>query len=161
MRETEQLFAVARHYLAQATNILKKHKNLASRTIGEISRHHVSRSLSEGEMLLAHLGSAAVRLATVCEVNKYHLTPNYRTKFYNQDGSRKATWSASRIRAELLANPDGHLHLVLRDNVAHEEPGISNTRHIAADRAAVLRNTTIETCEKALRKVLRTVESSV
>jgi hypothetical protein len=148
MRETEQLFAAARHYLAQADEILKRREDLASRTIGDMGRGHMSRSLSHGEMALAHLGSAAVRLATICEIAGYRLTPNYRTNFYNRDGSRKASWSARQIRQALVGNPNDHLHLMLRDNVAHEEPGISNTKHIAADRAAVLRNTTISNLRK-------------
>jgi hypothetical protein len=161
MRETEQLFAVARHYLAQAGKILKRREDLAFRTIGDMGRGHMPHSLSHGEMALAHLGSAAVRLATICEITKYRLTPNYRTTFYNRDGSRRAAWSARRIRQELSGNPHDHLHLMLRDNVAHEEPGISNTKQIAADRAAVLKNTTIHTCETALREIMKAVEGEI
>lgn len=159
MRETEQLLAVANHYLAEASKILKRDPCLRSMTIGDMTRRHRTRSLSFGEMVLAHFGSAAVRLATICEIAKYRPTENYRNKFYHGSGSRKSSWPASKIKAEIMAKPHEHLHLLLRDNVAHEEPGIANTRQIAADRSAALKTTTIDTCDGALRKIARTLKS--
>jgi len=158
-RETDQLLAVANHYLAEARRILAKKPDLVSVTIGEITRRHRTRSLSPAEMVLAHLASAAVRLGTVCEIARYRPTENYRAKFYECSGKRKHGWSASKIRDDIVAKPHEHLHLLLRDNVAHEEPGIANTKQIAADRFAVLKVTTIDTCSKALDKIARTLKN--
>jgi len=159
-RETQQLLAVANHYLAEARRILAQKPELASVTIGEITRRHRGQSLSPGEMVLAHFGSAAVRLATICEIARYRPTENYRDKFYQRSGDRKSGSSSSKIRAEIAAKPHEHLHLLLRDNVAHEEPGIANNKQIAADRFAVLKTTTIDTCSKALSGIAKRVKKS-
>ena len=159
IRETEQLLATANHYLAEATRLLAKNPNLASSTIGEITRRHKGGSLSPGEVVMAHFGSAAVRLATVCEVARYRPTENYRRKFYEPSGKRKAGWSGHKIRADITANPPEHLHLLLRDNVAHEEPGIANNKDIAADRFTVLKATSIGTCRKALDTIAKRLKS--
>ncbi len=154
-RETDQLMAAASHYLAEASALLKSHPNLGSLPIGEITRRHrPGPSLSPGELVLAHLGSAAVRLATICEISDYRPTENYR-RFYDTSGERKTDWSWSRIRADIVARPEEHLHLLLRDNVAHEEPGIGNNKRIAADRAAVLKATTIGTCMQTLDRIAK------
>ncbi len=159
-REIEQLLAVANLYLAETRRILVTKPDLASVTIGEITRGHRTRSLSPGEMALAHLGSAAVRLATICEIARYRITANYRAQFYERSGNRKSGWSSSKITATIAANPQEHLHLLLRDNIAHEEPGIANNKQIAADRFAVLKKMTIDTCNKALRSIAKKVKKS-
>ena len=157
-RETEQLLAVANHYLAEGRRLLKSNPKIASMTIGEITRMHRTQSLSPAEMVLAHFGSAAVRLATICEIAGYRPTENYRDKFYERSGDRKIGLLSSKIRAEIAARPQEHLHLLLRDNVAHEEPGIGNNKQIAADRFAVLKTTSIDTCCKALSSIAKTVK---
>lgn len=159
-RENEQLLAVANHYLAEAKRLLKIKPKLASMTIGDITRSHRTRTLSPGEMVLAHFASAAVRLATICEIARYRPTENYRDKFYQRSGDRKGGWSSSKIRAEIAAKPHEHLHLLLRDNVAHEEPGIMNNKQIAADRFSILKVTNIDICNKALSNIARTVKKS-
>ena len=159
-REAEQLLAVANHYLAKARRILAKEPKLASVTIGEITRGHRRQSLSPGEMVLAHFGSAAVRLATICEIARYRPTANYRGQFYQRSGDRKSGWSSSKISAEIAAKPCEHLHLLLRDNVAHEEPGIANNKQIAADRFAALKRMTVATCSKALSQIAKRVKES-
>src|SRR4029450_5202216 len=103
-RETEQLLATANHYLAEARRLLARHPTLASSTIGEISRRHTGKSLSPSETVLAHFGSAAVRLATVCEIASYQPTENYRRKFYEASGKRKPGWSGHKIRSEVRTN---------------------------------------------------------
>ena len=133
--------------------------NLASLTISEIARRHRSGSLSPSEVVLAHFGSAAVRLATICEITGYRLMENYRRKFYETSGKRKPGWSRRKIRADITANPHEHLHLLLRDNVAHEEPGIANNKEIAADRFAILRATSVDTCRKALDAIAKRLKS--
>lgn len=157
-RETEQLLAVANHYLAEGRELLKSNPKIAALTIGEITRMHRTQSLSPAEMVLAHFGSAAVRLATICEIAGYRLTANYRDKFYERSGDRKSGWLPSNIRAEIAARPQEHLHLLLRDNLAHEEPGIRNKKQIAADRFAVLKAITIDACSKALSSIAKTVK---
>jgi len=154
-RQTEQLLATANHYLAEAKRVLAKDPNLAAPAIGEITRRHKRGALSPSEVVLAHFGSAAVRLATVCEIAGYRPTENYRRKFYETSGKRKAGWSSRRIAASITANPHEHLHLLLRDNVAHEEPGIANNKDIAADRFMVRKATSIDTCRKALDTIAR------
>jgi hypothetical protein len=160
-RETEQLLAVANHYLAEARLLLKSNPGLASMTIGEITQRHRKRSLSHAEMVLAHVGSAAVRLATICEISGYRPTKNYRAEFYQRSGDRKNGWACSKIKANIAANLSEHLHLLLRDNIAHEEPGITNKKHIAADRFAVLKQTRIDICNKVLADIARTVKNSL
>ena len=157
-RETEQLLATANHYLAEARRVLAKHPTLASSTIGEITRRHTGQSLSPSEVVLAHFGSAAVRLATVCEIAGYRPTENYRRKFYATSGKRQPGWSGHKIRADIRANPYEHLHLLLRDNVAHEEPEIANNKEIAADRFAVLKAISIDTCRKTLDTIAKRLE---
>jgi len=157
-RETEQLLAVAKHYLAEARRLLMDNPKIATMTIGEITRRHRTESLSPAEMVLAHFGSAAVRLATIFESAGYRPTETYRDKFYQRSGDRKSGWPSSKIRAKIAARPQEHLHLLLRDNVAHEEPGITNKKHIAADRFAVLKATTIDTCNQALSRIAKTVK---
>jgi hypothetical protein len=152
-REREQLLAVANHYLRQARELLERHRRIGAMTIGEVTRGHRRRSLTPAEVVLAHLGSAAVRLATLCEIDRYRLSENYRDKFYKSSGTRKADWSLSKIKATIRAKPAQHLYLLLRDNVAHEEPGNANARQLATDRAAVLKETTIDTCSTALREL--------
>jgi hypothetical protein len=159
-RETEQLLAVANHYLAEGRRLLKSHPYIASKTIGEITRMHRTQSLSPAEKVLAHFGSAAVRLATVCEIAGYAQTKNYRGKFYEKSGDRKSGWPPSKIRAAISAKLQEHLHLLLRDNVAHEEPGVANKKPIAADRFAVLKTTTIDTCSKVLSSVAKRSKGS-
>ena len=102
-RETEQLLATANHYLAEARRVLAKHPTLGSSTIGEITRRHTGQSLSPSEVVLAHFGSAAVRLATVCEIAGYRPTENYRRKFYATSGKRQPGWSGHKIRADIRA----------------------------------------------------------
>lgn len=152
-RETDQLLKVANYYLAEARRVLAKNRALASDTIGEITRRYTTRALSPGEIVLAHFASAAVRLATICEIAGYRPTENYRHKFYEPSGKRKSGCSRSKIRTHIGANLDEHLHLLLRDNVAHEEPGIANNKEIAADRFSILKATTIATCNDALNKI--------
>jgi len=159
MREIEQLLAVANHYLAQASEIVDANVGLGLMTIGEATRRHRPQSLSSGELALAHLGSAAVRLATLCEIGGYRRTENYRQKFYDRSGHRKSGWSASKIRAAMASEPQEHLHLLLRDNVAHQEPGNANTKDIASDRSAMLKKTTLATCDRALRAIARKLKS--
>lgn len=154
-READQLLAAARHYLAEARRVLARRPNLAPLTIGEIARSHQTGSLSPGEVVLAHIASAAVRLATICEIAGYRPTENYRDRFYERSGKRKGGWSRNSIRADIAAKPHEHLHLLLRDNVAHEEPGIANKKQVAADRLAILNVTTIDTCSRVLGKIAK------
>ena len=158
-RETEQLLATANHYLAEAKRLLAENAHLAASTIGQITRSHRRRSLSPGEVVLAHFGSAAVRLATVCEIARYRPTENYRRKFYESSGKRKLGWPRHKIRADMLSKPHEHLHLLLRDNVAHEEPGITNSKEIAADRFSVLKATSLATCCEGLGAIARNLKS--
>jgi hypothetical protein len=67
-REIDQLLRTARYYIAQAESMLSKYQQLEIMTIGEITKAHSRRGLSPGEMVLAHYGSASVRLATICEI---------------------------------------------------------------------------------------------
>lgn len=158
-RETEQLLATANYYLAEARRELAKTPNLASSTIGEITRRHKRGSLSPGEVVLAHFGSAAVRLATACEIARYWPTENYRRKFYEPSGKRKPGLSGHQIRTHITSNPHEHLHLLLRDNMAHEEPGNANNKDIAADRFTVLKAMSIDTCRKALDTIANRLKS--
>lgn len=157
-RETEQLLSAANHYLKEARLLLKSNPKIVAMTIGEITRMHRTQSLSPAEIVLAHFGSAAVRLATIFEIAGYCPTENYRDRFYERSGERKSDWLPSKIRADIAARPQEHLHLLLRDNIAHGEPGNANEKQIAADRFAVLKATTIDTCSKALSSIARTVK---
>jgi len=154
-RETDQLLAVANRYLAEARRMVARTPDLASMTIGDITRRHRTGSLSPGEVTLAHLASAAIRLATICEIARYRPTENYRRRFYEPSGKRQSGWTGSRIKADAAAKPEEHLHLLLRDNPAHEEPGIANNKEIAAHRFAILKTTTIGTCSEALGKIAK------
>jgi hypothetical protein len=160
-RETDQLLAVAKYYLARAGHILEEKRELGTLEIGTITRSHRTRSLSPGETALAHFASAAVRLATICEIVQYDPTENYRTKFYEGSGKRRTGWSPSKIRSEMTRKPGQHLHLLLRDNVAHEEPGVRNKKLMADDRSSVLKRTTIGTCNDALHKIAKTLKEVV
>lgn len=159
MRESEQLLAVADEYIKQTRALLQGDPRIAPMTIGEVTRLHRTKSLTAAEKALAHLASAAVRLATLCEIDGYRHSQNYRSSFYEPSGNRKAGWSLSRIKARIRSEPDQHLHLLLRDNVAHLVPGIVNSRQLARDRAAVLKETTIEACNAALRALARRLKS--
>ncbi|MFZ5876930.1 MAG: hypothetical protein ACOYXU_11055 [Nitrospirota bacterium] len=152
-REIEQLATTANHYLAEARRLLANRPDLGSLTIGEVTRRHKRGSLSPAEVVLAHFGSAAVRLATMCEIADYRPTENYRRKFYKPSGERKAGWSDHSIKTDITATLHEHLHVLLRDNIAHEEPGIANSKQIAADRFAILKATTIDTCRHVLDKI--------
>jgi hypothetical protein len=160
-REIQQLLKTARYYIAQANSVLSKHQQLESMTIGKITKAHSRRGLSPGEMVLAHYGSAAVRLATICEIQGYKPTQNYRKLFYEESGKRKTAWTRERISGEIANNLQEHMHLLLRDNVAHEEPGIKNNKDIAADRFAILKVVQIGVCKKALEKIVRVIASSL
>jgi hypothetical protein len=157
--ETDQLLAAANHYLAEAKNVLRSHSGLADSTIGDVTaRHRAGPSLSPGELALAHLASAAVRLATCCEIHGYQPTQHYRVKFYERSGERKNGWLKRQIIRALSTEPNQHLHLLLRDNVAHEEPGIRNTKHIAEDRKVALKSTTLGACVQALDEIARVLD---
>lgn len=158
-RELEQLLATANYYLAESRRVLAKNPKVAALTIGEVTRRHKGRSLSPGEIALAHLGSAAIRLATVCEIAHYRPTKNYRREFYESSGQRKAGRSRHKVMADIIASPQEHLHILLRDNVAHEEPGIANKKDIAADRFAVLKAISVDTCRRALEAIARKLKS--
>lgn len=153
--------AVANHYLAQAAAIVREHSDLDSMTVGEATRRHRRQSLSPGEVAFAHLGSAAVRLATLCEITGRRHTENYRQKFYDRSGNRKGGWPASKTRAAMVSQPRKHLHLLLRDHIAHMESGPANTKHMASDRAAVLKTTTLATCSDALRTIARSLNTTM
>ena len=94
------------------------------------------------------------------KIARYRPTANYRGQFYQRSGDRKSGWSSSKISAEIAAKPCEHLHLLLRDNVAHEEPGIANNKQIAADRFAALKRMTVATCSKALSQIAKRVKES-
>ena len=160
MREIEQLLAVAKHYIAEASKIVEANPGLRSMTIGQVSSHHRAQSLSPAGLALAHYGSAAVRMVTLCEIAKSQPNDNYRKRFYDRSGNRKAGWSLSRIKANIAARPEEHLHFLLRDNIAHEEQGGAWTQRVAADRSAVLKITTIDTCDNALKKIARGLKKS-
>lgn len=99
-----------------------------------------------------------MRLATICEIKGYKPTENYRKKFYEKSGERKIFWPSSKIIGDIKNNLPEHIHLLLRDNVAHEEPGIKNKKEIAADRFVILKVTTIGSCRKALKKTIRSIK---
>jgi hypothetical protein len=160
-RETDQLLKAANYYLAEAGCIISSRPRLEAKTIGYITRSHNTRGFSDGEIALAHLASAAVRLATICEINCYRPTENYRTKFYERSGKRKSNWPSIKIRRDVTNNLSEHLHLLLRDNVAHEEPGIKNNSDLAADRFQILKAITIGACEHALKKTVRQIKRSL
>jgi hypothetical protein len=160
-REIHQLLRTARYYIAQAKSVLSKHQQLESMTIGEITKAHSRGGLSPGEMVLAHYGSAAVRLATICEIQEYKPTKNYRERFYERSGKRKTAWTSRKISGEITNSLQEHILLLLRDNVAHEEPGIKNNRDIAADRFAILKVVKVGACKKALKKTVRIIDSSL
>lgn len=160
-REIHQLLRTARYYFAQAEKVLSKHQQLESMTIGEITKAHSRRGLSSGEMVLAHYGSASVRLGTICEIQGYKPTKNYRERFYERSGKRRTGWTSQKISGEIQNNLPEHIHLLLRDNVAHEEPGIRNNRDIAGDRFAILKVVTIGACKEALKKTVRNIEASL
>lgn len=160
-REIHQLLRTARYYIAQAESVLSKHQQLESMTIGEITKAHSRRGLSPGEMVLAHYGSASVRLATICEIQGYKPTQNYRKRFYERSGERRTVWTTRKISGEITNKLQEHIHLLLRDNVAHEEPGIKNKRDIAADRFAILKVVTIGACKETLKKAVRIIAASL
>jgi len=161
LREINQLLRTARHYIAQAESVLSRYQQLESMTIGQITKAHSRGGLSPGEMVLAHYGSASVRLATICEIQGYKPTQNYRIRFYERSGKRRTAWTRREISGEITNNLQEHIHLLLRDNVAHEEPGIKNNRDIAADRFAILKVVSIDACRKALKKTVRIIDSSL
>lgn len=160
-REIHQLLRTARYYIAQAESMLSKYQQLEIMTIGEITKAHSRRGLSSGEMVLAHYGSASVRLATICEIQRYKPTQNYRERLYERSGKRRTAWTSRKISGEITNNLPEHIHLLLRDNVAHEEPGIRNNRDIAGDRFAILKVVKIGTCKKALKKTVRIIDASL
>lgn len=160
-REIHQLLRTVRYYIAQAKSVLSKHQQLESMTVGEITKAHSRGGLSPGEIVLAHYGSAAVRLATIFEIQEYKPTKNYRERFYERSGKRKTAWTSRKISGEITNSLQEHIHLLLRDNVAHEEPGIKNNRDIAADRFAILKVVTVGACKKALKKTVRIIDSSL
>lgn len=157
MREVDQLLKVANYYFGQAESVLSKHQQLESKTIGQITKRYCSRGLSSGEIILAHFASAAVRLATICEIKGDQQTKNYRKMFYEKSGKRRTNWPRQKILGEITSNLHEHIHLLLRDNISHEEPGLKNKKEIAADRFVILKVTTIGSCRKALKKTIRNI----
>jgi hypothetical protein len=100
-REIHQLLRTVRYYIAQAKSVLSKHQQLESMTVGEITKAHRRGGLSPGEIVLAHYGSAAVRLATIFEIQEYKPMKNYRERFYERSGKRKTAWTSRKISGEI------------------------------------------------------------
>jgi hypothetical protein len=156
-RELDQLFLVASRYLSQAKRISRSHPAVLTRTIREVTDKHVLGQLGPDELLLAHLGSCAIRLSTICEKEKAKFPPPYRNAFYNR-GSRKPGQSQSWITAQITGRLEQHVHFLLRDNVAHEE---NVTTDMAGDRSHILMPLTIgvtlsalDACRNAIRLCL-------
>ncbi len=156
-RELDQLVLLVSHYLSQAKRTSRSYPAILSRTLREVTNNHVLGQLRPEELLLAHLASCAIRLATVCEKEKTKLPAPYRRAFYNK-GSRKGGMSKNQITTQITQDLDQHIHFLLRDNVAHEENINSD---MAGDRFDILMQLTInqilsalDSCAKKIRLCL-------
>ena len=145
-RELDQLFLVARYYLSQARRRSRGQPTILDTTLREVTDNHSRAQLRPSELVLAHLASCAIRLATVCERGKTRFPAPYRKAFY-KNGSRKGSMSKSQITARITQDLDQHVHFLLRDNVAHEE---NVKTDMAGDRFDILMPLTIRQVSSAL-----------
>jgi len=142
-REIEQLLLVATHYVSLAKRMARKCPAILECTIDQLASNRVGGKLQKAELILAHLASSGIRLATVCEKElerqrrdpKHTVLPApYRTAFYKKrkrigDGQKKD------VIGQITTHLSEHIHFLLRDAVAHEE-NVKNA--MASDRADVL-----------------------
>lgn len=156
-RELEQLLLVATHYLALARRASRTDPAILRDTVDQVVSSHVSGKLCRAELLLAHLASAAIRLATICEKEKTKFPAPYRTALY-KSGARKGAMQKHAILTQITKRLHEHIHFLLRDAVAHEENVKSD---MASDRADVLMQLTVGQILAALECRAETIRKSV
>jgi hypothetical protein len=156
-RELEQLQLVAAHYLDLAKRASRAHPAVLKCTIGQVTAGHVPGKLQSAELLLAHLASSAIRLATVCEKEKTKFSPPYRTAFY-KNGTRKGAMQKHDVLKQISGNLHEHVHLLLRDAVSHEENVKSD---MASDRTEILIPLHVKQILVALEIRAKTIRESV
>lgn len=135
-RELDQLLLVAKHYLELAKRHAKRHQGVLNKTIDAVTGNHVAGKTGEGELILAHAGSCAIRLSTMSEV--LGSQQRYSFKYY-QNMKRKSCLTKQQLIIDINANLDEYLHDLLRDHVAHEE----NAKDIGPDRWEILKVLTV------------------
>jgi hypothetical protein len=157
-RELEQLQLVAAHYLDLAKRASRTHPAVLKCTIGQVTAGHVpGKKLQSAELVLAHLASSAIRLATVCEKEKTKFSPPYRTAFY-KNGTRKGAMQKDNVLKQITGNLHEHVHFLLRDAVSHEENVKSD---MARDRAEILIPLNVAQILVALEFRAKTIRASV
>jgi hypothetical protein len=154
-REIEQLLLVAMHYLSLAKRISRTDPAILECTVDQLASHHVDGKLQKAELILAHLASSGIRLATVCEKKPFAMP--YRTAFYKK-GKRKGSMLKADVVAQLTKDLCEHIHFLLRDAVAHEENVNSD---MASDRADVLMPLTVKQVLAAIESCATRVRASV
>ena len=155
-RELDQLIVVAEHYLKLANEVSNSNVQL-ERSVGETAQRRVAGSLGQEELLLAHLASCGIRLATICEKRKQ---TSYRKDFYDKSWRRKGGESKEAAIAAIKEKLDQHIQFLLRDDVSHYE---NDESEMATDRRALLESLTmqevldaVEACTKRVRETLST-----
>ena len=156
-REIEQLLLVATHYLSLAKRMSRSDPAILKCTVDQVAFHHVAGKLQKAELILAHLASSGIRLATVCEKERTKFPASYRTAFY-KNGNRKGGMSKHDVIAQVTKDLSEHIHVLLRDAVAHEENVKSA---MASDRAEVLMALTVGRVLAAIESCATRVRASV
>lgn len=149
-RELDQLIEIAEKYLSEAKALGLSSGELG-RTVADVTDKHTIGTMVLAEIFLAHLGSSAFRLCTICKKTK---NLNTRNKYY--DGKKQRT--QSNAVALMKQNLDEHIHFLLRDHVAHEE-NTQNDR--ATDRLQLVRSLTLQQALKGLDDCAKLVRTFV
>jgi len=156
-RELEQLQLVAGHYLSLAKRASRTDPAVLKCTIGQVTAGHVPGKLQRAELVLAHLASSAIRLATVCEKEKTKFSPPYRNAFYKK-GTRMGAMQRHVVIKQITDKLHEHVHFLLRDAVSHEE---NVKTDMASDRAEILIPLNVGQILVALESSAKTIRASV
>lgn len=145
--ETQQLLYFSKHYLRLATR-LKCPKSDLSKTIRQLYEEYPENNTLNVYLLMAHLASAAYRVATIIE--KHDL------RAYNYRDLKKLP--EGKIASEMRSNLKRYMPMMLRDLVGHE---LKANHILAKPRAEVIHALKPMDCMNIFQGYIRQIEEDL
>ena len=141
--DTQQLLYFSKHYLHLASRLKCPTEDL-SKTIDQLYFDYPKNKRSNVYLLMAHLASAAYRVATLIESHGSVLgSYNYRYHVRNR--------SEAEIESELRGNLERYLPMLFRDLVGHD---LQSAHNLATPRRNVLHELKPMECAEMLQKTI-------
>lgn len=149
--DTRQLLCFSKHYLRSAKR-LKCRKSDVSKTIAQLYEEYPHNNRSNVYLLMAHLASAAYRMATIIEKYKPKLND------YNYRHLQRRGLSEPEIASEMRNNLERYMPMMLRDLVGHD---LNATHELAKPRARVVQSLNPKQCMNMLQRSIRQIEEDL